>query len=61
VIELPWLELSRRHIEIYLADHRAWLAASRGLHSDALWLSIYGLPLSDNAIYIRIVARTRED
>ena len=28
--------------------------------SDALWLSMHGSPMTDNGIYIRIVARTRE-
>jgi hypothetical protein len=37
------------------------LARSRaGTISDALWLSMYGPPMNDNAIYIRIVARTRQ-
>jgi integrase len=44
----------------YLTEHRAGIAALRGLHSDAVWLSMRGLPMTDNAIYIRIVARTRE-
>jgi len=59
-IEMPWPELLMPHLWTYLSHHRAAVAALRGLHSDALWLSIYGFPLNDNAIYIRIVARTRE-
>jgi integrase/recombinase XerD len=59
-IEAPWPEMLARHLEIYLSDHRAGIAALRGVRSDALWLSMYGIPMSDNAIYIRIVARTRE-
>jgi integrase len=37
------------------------VAGSRtGTASDALWLSIYGLAMTDNGIFDRIVARTRE-
>jgi integrase/recombinase XerD len=59
-IEAPWPEMLVRHLEIYLADHRAGIVALRGAGSEALWLSMYGRPMTDNAIYIRIVARTRE-
>jgi site-specific recombinase XerD len=31
-----------------------------GATSDALWLSVYGPPMTDNAIYDRVIARTRE-
>jgi hypothetical protein len=50
------------YLETYLADHRSAIAALRGIStaSDALWLSMYGPPMTDNGIYIRIVARTRE-
>jgi hypothetical protein len=37
----------------------ALLASRTGASSDALWLSMYRPPMTDNAIYIRIVARTR--
>jgi hypothetical protein len=62
-IEMPWPEILVRHLEIYLADHRSAIEALRGTASasDALWLSMYGPPMNDNAIYIRIVRRTRED
>jgi integrase len=59
-IETPWPEMLVRHLEIYLADHRANIVALRGFRSEALWLSMYGLPMTDNAIYLRIIARTRE-
>src|SRR5215469_17035189 len=59
-IEAPWPEMLVRHLEIYLADHRARIVALRGIRSEALWLSMYGLPMSSNAIYICVVARTRE-
>ena len=63
-IEEPWPEMLVPHLETYLTDHRAGIVALRGSDSgalgDALWLSMHGLPMNDNAIYIRIVARTRE-
>jgi integrase/recombinase XerD len=59
-IEMPWPKRLTPHLETYLADHRAGIATLRGAHSDTLWLSMHGLPMTDNAIYIRIVARTRE-
>ena len=49
-IEVPWPEMLARHLEIYLADHRAGIVALRGIRSEALWLSMYGLPISSNAI-----------
>jgi len=58
-IEAPWPEKLARHLEIYLTDHRAGIVALRGVRPEALWLSIYGLPVSSNAIYICVVARTR--
>jgi integrase len=63
-IELPWPEILAPHLEAYLADHRAGIVALRGCCSgasgEALWLSMHGVPMTDNGIYIRIVARTRE-
>jgi integrase len=63
-IETPWPEMLMSHLETYLTDHRAGIVTLRGFSSgasyDALWLSIYGLPMTDNGIYTRIVARTRE-
>src|SRR5262249_14745804 len=63
-IELPWPKMLAMHLETYLSDHRSGVAALRssaaGTASDALWLSMYGLPMADNAIYNRIVVRTRE-
>jgi hypothetical protein len=59
-IERPWPEMLVPHLEIYLSEHRAGIMALRGCRSDALWLSMHGLPMTDNAIYFRIVARTRE-
>jgi hypothetical protein len=52
------------HLQTYLADHRAGIAAlcgsCTGTPSDGLWLSMYGPPMTDNGIYDRVVARTRE-
>jgi integrase/recombinase XerD len=59
-IETPWPEMLVHPLEIYLADYRAGVVALRGSRSEALWLSMYGLAMTDNAIYVRIVARTRE-
>jgi integrase len=63
-VEEPWPDELVPHLETYLADHRAGIVALRGSSastaSDPLWLSMYGLPLTDNGIYNRIVARTRE-
>jgi integrase/recombinase XerD len=61
-IELPWPEMLVPHLETYLVDHRSAVAAVRGTNpaSDALWLSMHGSPMTDNGIYIRIVARTRK-
>jgi integrase len=62
-IELPWPDMLVPRLQTYLADHRSGIVALRsreGIKSDALWLSMYGLPMNDNAIYIRVVARTRE-
>ena len=63
-IEEPWPEMLVPHLQTYLADHRSGIAALRGSRkgasSDALWLSMYGPPMTDNGIYDRVVARTRE-
>jgi len=63
-IEEPWPELLVLYLQTYLADHRAGIAAFRGscigASSDALWLSMYGPPMTDNGIYDLVVARTSE-
>jgi integrase len=63
-VEAPWPEMLAPYLETYLADHRAGIAglrgSSSGTSSHALWLSMYSSPMSDNAIYSRIVARTLE-
>jgi integrase/recombinase XerD len=63
-IEVPWPDMLVPHLETYLADHRSAIAALHGSRrdtaSDALWLSMYGPPMTDNGIYDRVVARTRE-
>ena len=59
-IEEPFPEFLIPHLQTYLSDHRANIVALRNSRSNALWLSMHGSPMSDNAIYIRIVARTRE-
>jgi len=64
-IEEPWPEMLVPHLQTYLADHRSGIAALRGSRkgasSDALWLSMYGPPMTDNGICDRVVARTRKD
>jgi hypothetical protein len=51
-IEEPWPEMLVPHLQTYLADHRAGIAALRGSRAgtagDALWLSMYGPPMTDN-------------
>ncbi len=63
-IEEPWPEMLVPHLQTYLADHRAGIAALRaprtGASSDALWLSMRGPPMTDNGIYDCVVARTSE-
>ena len=61
-IEVPWPDMLVPHLETYLADHRAGIVALRNTGSigEALWLSMYGPPMTDNGIYDRIVARTLE-
>jgi integrase len=63
-IEEPWPEMLVPYLETYLADHRAGIVALRGADpgtsGEALWLSMYGPAMTDNGIYTRIVARTRE-
>ena len=63
-IELPWPELLVAPLEIYLARHRRVLAQLRGGSlvsvGGALWISRHGSPMSREAIYGRIKARTLE-
>jgi integrase/recombinase XerD len=63
-IEMRWPEMLVPHLQTYVADHRAGIAALRGCRidasSDALWLSMHGSPMTDNGIYDLIVARTSE-
>jgi hypothetical protein len=63
-IEEPWPEMLVPHLQTYLADHLSGIAALRGSRkgasSDALWLSMYGPPMTDNGIYDRSVTRTRD-
>jgi integrase len=60
-IELPLPGILVPYLETYLTDHRSAIAKLRGTGaaSDELWLSMHGLPMNDNAIYLRIVTRTR--
>jgi integrase len=64
LIERSWPKMLVPHLESYLVDHRAGIVALRDFNSgalgDALWLSMYGVPMTDNGIYTRIVVRTRE-
>jgi integrase/recombinase XerD len=61
---MRWQEMLVPHLQTYVADHRAGIAALRGCRidasSDALWLSMHGSPMTDNGIYDLIVARTSE-
>jgi integrase len=63
-IEVPWPDKLVPQLETFLAEHRSGIAVLRGSRagttSNALWLSMYGPPMTDNAIYGRVVARTRE-
>jgi len=63
-IEKPWPEILVPNLQTYLADHRAGIMALRGSRTgasrDALWLSMHGSSMTDNGIYLRVVARTRE-
>jgi integrase/recombinase XerD len=49
-------------LDTYLTDHRSIIAELRGTGtaSTAPWLLMYGSPMTENGIYDRIVARTRE-
>jgi integrase/recombinase XerD len=64
VIELPWPEPLVGCLETYLARHRDVLAGLRRgstrLVGGALWISKTGSPMSREAIYGRITARTRD-
>jgi integrase len=61
-IEVPWPEMLVPYLQTYLADYRSNIVKLRStaIASDALWLSMYGPPMNDNGIYIRIVRRTYE-
>jgi hypothetical protein len=41
-------------------DRPSWRCEVQKPQLTSLWLSVHGLPMNDNAIYFRIVARTRE-
>lgn len=63
-LELAWPEELSDALAGYLAVHRPLLAARRGRWSrsvgDALWVSGDGSPMTQQAIYDRIVKRTEE-
>ena len=61
-IEVPWPDMPVRQLQTYLTEHRPAIVALCGTATagDALWLSSYGRPMTDNGIYCCIVARTRE-
>ena len=52
-IEFPWPEILVSCLDTYLTDHRSVIADLRGTGtgSDALWLSMYGSPMTENGIY----------
>lgn len=62
-LEMPWPEALAPMLEAYLARHRPVLAASagrwKGAVGDALWVSADGSPMTEMALYDRVVARTR--
>lgn len=62
LLEMPWPEALRPALEIWLTRHRPTLADLKGRWhrpaEDALWLSADGSPLSEMAIYDRVVAIT---
>ena len=62
-LEMPWPEALAPMLEAYLAHHRPVLTASagrwKGPVGDALWVSADGSPMTEMALYDRIVARTR--
>lgn len=61
-IEVPWPRMLTRHLTVYLSQ-RDWVLQLRNRESrhptNALWLTMYGLPMHDHTIYTRIMARTR--
>jgi site-specific recombinase XerD len=62
-LEYEWPEPLNDFLETYLAQHRPTLLARNGRWTapvqDRLWVSSDGSPLTQIAIYDRIVARTR--
>jgi site-specific recombinase XerD len=60
-IEVPWPRMLIPHLDVYLSEYRSWvLELRRPLPAaDALWVTMYGLPMHDHTIYMRIMARTR--
>jgi integrase len=62
--EIPWPDILVRALETYLAQHRPVLMGFKNRwHApigNALWVSSHGSPLTQMALYDRIIARTRE-
>jgi hypothetical protein len=62
-LEMPWPEALAPALETWLATHRPVLAAAAGrwhrAAGDALWVSADGSPMTQMALYDRIVAATR--
>src|SRR5260370_40613573 len=49
------------HLHVSLSQYRRWVLELRHplLSADALWVTMYGLAMRDNGLYMRITARTR--
>ena len=62
-LEMPWPEVLVPALEIWLRTHRPLLAAATGRWhrpaGQALWISADGSPMTEMALYDRIIAATR--
>lgn len=62
---LPWPLMLIPHLEVYLSEYRRRILELRHRSpsrssEEALWVTMYGLPMHAHAVYMRIVARTRD-
>ncbi|MBV1800593.1 site-specific integrase [Siccirubricoccus sp. G192] len=64
-IDMPWPEALVPRLEMYLAEHRPFLCRQRGRWSRpanaALWVSGDGSAMVGDAVYDRIILRTRRE
>lgn len=60
-IEVPWPDMPVPQLQTYLTEHRPAIVALCGTATagDALWLSSYGPPMTDNGISIVASLRAR--